>query len=168
MYEKAVLRHVRGQQFGIHVDLWSLGVTFYHAATGNLPFRPYGGRRNKETMCVPVLELMGGRGGGLLWSLDGIFLSSSSYYYCYWLLLHNTIFSALEQTRCAHVACGSKWVYPFIAPFFNIHQSGALTVLFGCYMVRAVWNYSLFGVPSVYTTQSCTSLQCHFIRSHIG
>nr|QNL15296.1 serine/threonine-protein kinase TBK1 [Littorina littorea] len=50
MYEKAVLRHVRGQQFGVHVDLWSLGVTFYHAATGNLPFRPYGGRRNKETM----------------------------------------------------------------------------------------------------------------------
>ena len=60
MYEKAVLRHVRGQQFGIHVDLWSLGVTFYHAATGNLPFRPYGGRRNKETMCVPVLELIEG------------------------------------------------------------------------------------------------------------
>ncbi|KAL8617434.1 hypothetical protein ACOMHN_064037 [Nucella lapillus] len=50
MYEKAVLRHGRGQQFGVHVDLWSLGVTFYHAATGNLPFRPYGGRRNKETM----------------------------------------------------------------------------------------------------------------------
>ncbi|XP_025106703.1 serine/threonine-protein kinase TBK1-like isoform X2 [Pomacea canaliculata] len=50
MYERAVLRHSRGQQFGVHVDLWSLGVTFYHAATGNLPFRPYGGRRNKETM----------------------------------------------------------------------------------------------------------------------
>jgi TANK-binding kinase 1 len=50
MYEKAVLRHVRGQQFGVHVDLWSLGVTFYHAATGNLPFRPFGGRKNKETM----------------------------------------------------------------------------------------------------------------------
>ncbi|XP_076448388.1 serine/threonine-protein kinase TBK1-like isoform X2 [Babylonia areolata] len=52
MYAKAVLRHGRGQQFGVHVDLWSLGVTFYHAATGNLPFRPYGGRRNKETMHV--------------------------------------------------------------------------------------------------------------------
>ena len=74
MYEKAVLRHVRGQQFGIHVDLWSLGVTFYHAATGNLPFRPYGGRRNKETMCVPVLELMG---GGAYWME----------YFCHVLLL---------------------------------------------------------------------------------
>lgn len=27
-----------------------LGVTLYHVATGNLPFRPYGGRKNKETM----------------------------------------------------------------------------------------------------------------------
>ena len=25
-------------------------VTLYHVATGNLPFRPFGGRRNKETM----------------------------------------------------------------------------------------------------------------------
>uniref|UniRef100_A0A2C9JUE3 Protein kinase domain-containing protein n=1 Tax=Biomphalaria glabrata TaxID=6526 RepID=A0A2C9JUE3_BIOGL len=50
MYERAVLRRAKGQQFGVYVDLWSLGVTFYHAATGNLPFRPYGGRRNKETM----------------------------------------------------------------------------------------------------------------------
>lgn len=50
MYEKAVLRQARGQQFGVSVDLWSLGVTFYHAASGNLPFRPYGGRKNKETM----------------------------------------------------------------------------------------------------------------------
>ncbi|CAG5120800.1 unnamed protein product [Candidula unifasciata] len=50
MYERAVLRRPRGQQFGVYVDLWSLGVTFYHAATGNLPFRPYGGRKNKETM----------------------------------------------------------------------------------------------------------------------
>ncbi|XP_059169710.1 serine/threonine-protein kinase TBK1-like [Physella acuta] len=50
MYERAVLRRPLGQHFGVYVDLWSLGVTFYHAATGNLPFRPYGGRRNKETM----------------------------------------------------------------------------------------------------------------------
>jgi len=30
-----------------------MGVTFYHVATGMLPFRPYGGaRRNKEIMYV--------------------------------------------------------------------------------------------------------------------
>nr|CAD7439248.1 unnamed protein product [Timema bartmani]CAD7459470.1 unnamed protein product [Timema tahoe] len=51
MYERAVLRKsVIGKKFGATVDLWSIGVTLYHVATGNLPFRPYGGRRNKETM----------------------------------------------------------------------------------------------------------------------
>ena len=39
-----------GKTFGATVDLWSIGVTLYHVATGNLPFRPFGGRRNKETM----------------------------------------------------------------------------------------------------------------------
>lgn len=33
----------------IRYFFWS-GVTLYHVATGNLPFRPFGGRRNKETM----------------------------------------------------------------------------------------------------------------------
>ncbi|KAL8611310.1 hypothetical protein ACOMHN_013741 [Nucella lapillus] len=50
MYERAVLRLPTGQQFDAKVDLWSLGVTFYHVATGQLPFQPYGGRSNKETM----------------------------------------------------------------------------------------------------------------------
>ncbi|XP_076469514.1 serine/threonine-protein kinase TBK1-like isoform X2 [Babylonia areolata] len=50
MYERAVLRMSTGQQFDAKVDLWSLGVTFYHVATGQLPFQPYGGRSNKETM----------------------------------------------------------------------------------------------------------------------
>ncbi|XP_057330109.1 serine/threonine-protein kinase TBK1 [Microplitis mediator] len=50
MYERAVLRKPVNKTFGATVDLWSIGVTLYHVATGNLPFRPFGGRRNKETM----------------------------------------------------------------------------------------------------------------------
>ena len=40
--------YLRG--FVFQVDLWSIGVTFYHIATGQLPFRPYGGRQNRDTM----------------------------------------------------------------------------------------------------------------------
>uniref|UniRef100_A0A023F4E0 Putative tank binding protein kinase tbk1 n=1 Tax=Triatoma infestans TaxID=30076 RepID=A0A023F4E0_TRIIF len=50
MYARAVLRKAVRKTFGATVDLWSIGVTLFHVATGNLPFRPYGGRRNKETM----------------------------------------------------------------------------------------------------------------------
>lgn len=50
MYERAVLKLPNSQSFDAKVDLWSLGVTFYHTATGQLPFQPYGGRTNRHTM----------------------------------------------------------------------------------------------------------------------
>lgn len=50
MYGRAVLQKSANKAFGATIDLWSIGVTLYHVATGNLPFRPYGGRRNRETM----------------------------------------------------------------------------------------------------------------------
>ena len=51
IYERAVLHKDAGKRFSATVDLWSIGATFYHVATGLLPFRPYGGvRRNKDVM----------------------------------------------------------------------------------------------------------------------
>lgn len=51
MYERAVLRKPQNKKYGVTVDLWSIGVTFYQTATGSLPFIPYGGpRKNKEMM----------------------------------------------------------------------------------------------------------------------
>uniref|UniRef100_A0A672SKN8 Serine/threonine-protein kinase TBK1-like n=1 Tax=Sinocyclocheilus grahami TaxID=75366 RepID=A0A672SKN8_SINGR len=51
MYERAVLRKDHQKKYGATVDLWSIGVTFYHAAIGSLPFRPFEGpRRNKEVI----------------------------------------------------------------------------------------------------------------------
>ncbi|KAG7238307.1 hypothetical protein INR49_031018 [Caranx melampygus] len=37
MYERAVLRKAHQKSYGVSVDLWSIGVTFYHAATGVFP-----------------------------------------------------------------------------------------------------------------------------------
>ncbi|XP_077449505.1 serine/threonine-protein kinase TBK1 [Stigmatopora argus] len=57
MYERAVLRKEHQKKYGATVDLWSIGVTFYHAATGSLPFRPFEGpRRNQEVMYKIITE----------------------------------------------------------------------------------------------------------------
>ena len=80
------------------------------------------------------------------------------------------LFSALEQTHCTHFACDlDEWLHPFIARIFNIHRSAVLTALFGCCVAGATWNWCCrLSASSVYTIRPCTSLQCHFIQSHIG
>jgi TANK-binding kinase 1 len=71
MYEPAVLRKRVDKKFGATVDLWSIGVTLYHVATGNLPFRPYGGRSNKETMYYITTKKASGVISGVQTSANG-------------------------------------------------------------------------------------------------
>ncbi|RWS30647.1 serine/threonine-protein kinase TBK1-like protein [Leptotrombidium deliense] len=71
MYERAVLRKSAGKSFHANVDLWSIGVTLFHIATGSLPFRPFGGRKNKETMFKITTEKQSGIISGTQHSENG-------------------------------------------------------------------------------------------------
>ncbi|XP_075880513.1 inhibitor of nuclear factor kappa-B kinase subunit epsilon isoform X2 [Nelusetta ayraudi] len=72
MYERAVLRKPHQKTYGVNVDLWSIGVTFYHTASGSLPFTPYGGpRKNKPTMYKITTEKPMGAIAGIQRTADG-------------------------------------------------------------------------------------------------
>ena len=50
MYKRALVNPRVGTQFWDKVDLWSVGATFFHVATGRLPFQPYLKRQDNITM----------------------------------------------------------------------------------------------------------------------
>lgn len=50
IYKAAFIDNRNCQGFDISADMWSLGVTLFHAATGNVPFHAYGGRFDKAKM----------------------------------------------------------------------------------------------------------------------
>lgn len=71
VYAKAVLKKPTMKSFSAKVDLWSIGVTLFHLATGSLPFRPYGGRKNKEMMHRITTEKKQGIISGIQHSENG-------------------------------------------------------------------------------------------------
>ena len=85
------------------------------------------------------------------------------------LITFTQLFSTHEQTHCALIPCDSDWVTRafYGAFFFYIQWSGRLTALFLRYMAGATWNCCRLSTPYVYTIHVCTSLQCHFMQSHI-
>ncbi|CAE1320137.1 TBK1 [Acanthosepion pharaonis] len=78
MYDVAVMKKAVGHKFDAAVDLWSLAVTIYQVATGQLPFQPFGGRKNRTTMHKILAEKKSGvvsgiqksYGGDIEWSYD--------------------------------------------------------------------------------------------------
>ena len=51
LYKGAFIQKSSHVKVNSCVDKWALGVTLHHAATGDVPFKPYGGaRKNRQTM----------------------------------------------------------------------------------------------------------------------
>ena len=88
------------------------------------------------------------------------------------------LFSPSEQTCCTPV----MWLWMGDCSFTlciliiknkrrpkkrHIHQSGVLTMLFGCYVAGTMWKCCCLGACSVCTIQPRISLPCQVIQSHI-
>ena len=68
MYERALVNPSKKHEFCAKVDLWSVGATFFHAATGRLPFQPYRKREDRQLM----FEIISTKESGVIygWQLE--------------------------------------------------------------------------------------------------
>lgn len=62
-----------------HAEMWSIGVTLYHVATGQLPFQPLGGRNNRATMYEIISTKQSGVISGVQTQSDGTILWSRDF-----------------------------------------------------------------------------------------
>lgn len=58
-------------RFILLFNFFYVGVTLFHVATGQLPFRPHGGRKNKETMYLITTKKASGVISGTQTSENG-------------------------------------------------------------------------------------------------
>ena len=76
-----------------------------------------------------------------------------------WSLLYSIVLCSQARWLHSHVIL-NEWLY-FNSMFLNIHQGDMLTVLFGCFVVGAMWNCCRLSTFNVHhtTMRPVTSLQ---------
>ena len=107
------------------------------------------------------------------WALRASQWQPHSAILCFW---GNTLHSScmrLWMSDCRFMQCVSKYLSVALNEWLEIYtacfwiSTDVVTALFACYVAGATWNCCHLGALSMDTIQQCTSLQCHFIWSHI-